>query len=110
MSFYFKFIREISERQIDFRKRSTNFIIEILSTITFASFRNESDEKGLIEYLVSYIALDQNVLESLPDAQMEDIMLFQEGILKPSPTVRLFLLQLLIKNRSVQDVSNNDEV
>lgn len=76
--------------------------MEILSTITFASFRNETDEKGLIEYLVSYIALDQNVLENLPDTQTEDIMLFQEGILKPSPAVRLFLLQLLIKNRYIQ--------
>lgn len=75
--------------------------MEILSTITFASFRNETDEKGLIEYLVSYIALDQNVLENLPDTQTEDIMLFQEGILKPSPAVRLFLLQLLIKNRYI---------
>ena len=76
--------------------------MEILSTITFASFRNETDEKGFIEYLVSYIALDQNVLENLPDTQTEDIMLFQEGILKPSPAVRLFLLQLLIKNRYIQ--------
>ena len=89
------------EKQIEFRKRSTDFIMEILSAITFSGFGNETDEVDLIEYLVGYVTLDQSVLEILPESQVEDISLFQEGILKPSPTVRLFLLQILIKNRLV---------
>ena len=90
------------QKQIEFRKRSTDFIMEILSAITFSSFGNESDDIDLLEYLVGYVALDKNVLEILPGSQDDDISLFQEGILKPSPTVRLFLLQILIKNRLVR--------
>ena len=93
--------REMVQKQIEFRKNSTDFIMEILSAITFSSFGSETDEIDLIEYLVGYVALDGNVLEILPESQYEDVSLFQEGILKPSPAVRLFLLQILIKNRLV---------
>ena len=73
--------------------------MEFLSCITFATADTSEDDKGLIEYLIGYIAIDENALETLPDFEKNDISLFQEGILKPSATVRLFLLQLLIKTR-----------
>ena len=72
-------------------------LIDVISSINFANNNIPlPDEENLIDLLFEYITLNQNLYENLSS---KDKILFQEGILKPSLPFRMFLLQLLLKER-----------
>ena len=71
--------------------------MDVISSINFSNDNVPlPDEEDLINLLFEYITLNQNLYESLSEIQK---ILFKEGILKPSLPFRMFLLQLLLKER-----------
>ena len=71
--------------------------MEVISSINFSNDNVPlPDEEDLINLLFEYITLNQNLYENLNEIQK---ILFKEGILKPSVPFRMFLLQLLLKER-----------
>ena len=72
-------------------------LIDVISSINFSNNNIPlQDEENLIDLLFEYITLNQNLYENLSS---KDKILFKEGILKPSLPFRMFLLQLLLKER-----------
>ena len=70
--------------------------MDVMSNISFSISTPLSDEENLINLLFEYITLNQTLYKDLTP---KDMILFQEGILKPMFPFRMFLLQLLLKER-----------
>ena len=92
ISVLFRYLKRVQEHLI---KNSMRCLVDVISNISFSVNAPLFDEE-LIDLLFEYITLDQSIYRGLSP---QDTILFKEGILKPSLSFRMFLLQLLLKNR-----------
>ena len=89
--------RRFQREQNTLIKSVKRCLMDVISSINFSNNNVPlPDEEDLIDLLFEYITLNQNLYENLSD---KDKILFKEGILKPSLPFRMFLLQLLLKER-----------
>eukprot|EP00794_Sanderia_malayensis_P006458 gene6457-7190_t len=88
--------RQISFKLGEFRRRCISFFMEVVSNFCFSSKQKSTIDAGVVELMISYVTTEKR--------ETKEMSPFQDYGVDPTPTVRSFLIQQLLKMKDSKQV------